>query len=55
MYRTAENYADALFAAGYMVETFHDEDESHDSLAIGFGEPDDPSTAAAEAFLAGLP
>ena len=55
VYRTAENYADALFAAGYTVETFHDEDENHDSLAIGFGESGDPSTAAAEAFLAGLP
>ncbi|HCH63022.1 MAG TPA: hypothetical protein DFR83_09470 [Deltaproteobacteria bacterium] len=54
VYRTAENYAEALFTGGYTVETFHDEDETHDSLAIGFGEPNDPSTAAAEAFLAGL-
>ena len=53
--RTAEHYATALLAAGHDVQTFHDEAETHTSLAVGFGDPDDPTTAAVEAFLSGLP
>lgn len=51
--QTARRYAAALQAAGHRAQTFHDPSESHDSLAIGFGEADDAVTQQVGAFLSG--
>jgi len=52
---TAENYANALTASGHRAETFHDPEEDHASLAVGFGEDGDAVTQAVADFLDGLP
>jgi len=49
--QTAQHYAAALQAAGHQATSFHDPDESHDSLAMGFGEAGDTVTQQVEAFL----
>ena len=49
--QTARRYAEALQTAGHEATTFHDPNESHDSLAIGFGAAGDAVTAQVEAFL----
>ncbi len=49
--QTAQHYAAALLAAGHQAQTFHDPNESHDSLAIGFGKAGDDVTQQVEAFL----
>lgn len=51
--RTAQHYAAALQAAGHTATTFHDPNESHRSLAVGFGAADDAVTQHVEAFLSG--
>jgi acetyl esterase/lipase len=53
--RCAARYAEALRAAGHRVETLHDSDETHASLAIGFGAQGDRVTEAVSAFLDTLP
>jgi acetyl esterase/lipase len=53
--QTAARYADALAAAGHTVQTRHDSDESHASLAAGFGADGDPITEAVGTFLDALP
>ena len=50
----AENYASALTAADHRAETFHDPEEDHTSLAVGFGEDGDAVTQAVATFLDGL-
>jgi len=50
----ASHYADALAAADHSVTTLHDRTETHSSLVMGFGEPEDLTTAAIEALLASL-
>lgn len=55
VHTTANHYAAALQDAGHQASTFHDETESHDSLAIGFGVEDDAVTQAVGAFLDSLP
>ena len=49
--QTAQHYAAALQAKGHRAQTFHDPNESHDSLAIGFGEDGDSVTQQVESFL----
>ncbi len=52
--QVSERYAAALVDAGHTAETFHDSDETHDSLAVGFGADGDRVTGAIGAFLDGL-
>ena len=52
--QASERYAAALRAQGHTAETFHDSDETHASLAVGFGQADDPATQAVGAFLDAL-
>ena len=54
VHHTAERYAAALHSAGHQATTFHDSSESHDSLAIGFGEAGDAVTQVVGDFLTGL-
>ena len=49
--QTAQHYATALGAECHTAATFHDPVESHDSLAIDFGEEGDAVTQQVEAFL----
>ena len=49
--QTAQHYAAALQATGHRAQIFHDPSESHESLAIGFGEANDAVTQQVEAFL----
>lgn len=50
----AKRYSSALRSRGHTVKTFHDSNETHGSLAIGFGEDGDAVTAAVAAFLDAL-
>ena len=52
--KAAENYAAALQAEGHTVTTLHDSDETHASLATGFGADDDLVTQTVGAFLEDL-
>lgn len=52
--KAAENYAAALQAGGHTVTTLHDSDETHASLAMGFGADDDLVTETVGAFLEDL-
>lgn len=52
--KASEHYAEALRAEGHLVETLHDSDETHDSLAMGFGAEGDQATEAVGAFLDAL-
>lgn len=49
--QTARHYAAALQTAGHQATTFHDPNESHSSLAIGFGEAGDIVTQQVGEFL----
>jgi acetyl esterase/lipase len=49
--QAAAHYADALIAAGHVAVTHHDSDESHASLAMGFGADSDGVTEAVGRFL----
>ena len=51
----AARYAAALVGAGQVAETLHDSDETHASLAIGFGADGDRVTEAVGSFLDALP
>lgn len=52
--KAAENYVDALQAAGHKGETFHDASEDHSSLVSGFGLPGDKVTARVQSFIDNL-
>lgn len=52
--KAAENYVDALQAAGHVVATFHDATEDHSSLVSGFGLPGDDVTERVQSFLDNL-
>jgi arylformamidase len=51
----AARYAAALIEAGHVAETLHDSNETHASLAIGFGADGDRVTEAVGTFLNALP
>ncbi len=51
----SERYAQALVAAGHTATWFHDEAETHESMAMGFGADGDLVTGSVEEFLAALP
>jgi arylformamidase len=53
--QAAAHYAEALVAAGHTAVTHHDSDESHASLATGFGAIGDGVTEAVGSFLDTLP
>ncbi len=48
---TARHYADALQAEGHVAATFHDSQETHATLATGFGASGDAVTEQVAAFL----
>lgn len=54
VHAAAEHYAEALRGAGHTASTVHDVDESHGTLATGFGEEGDRVTIAVGAFLDSL-
>jgi acetyl esterase/lipase len=53
--QAAAHYAEALVAAGHTAATHHDSDESHASLAQGFGAEGDGVTESVGSFLDMLP
>ena len=52
--QAAERYAQALRDAGHVAETLHDSDETHTTLATGFGADGDLVTEGVGAFLDAL-